>query len=460
MMPDQWLSGEVAVVGLGRSGEAIARLLRSRHARVYASDSGNSQELQQNADALRAIGVSVDLGSHDVERIARSSCVVVSPGVPPAAEPVAIARDRGTPVVSEVEAALAFLPQLRYIGVTGTNGKSTVTAIAAHLLRGLGVQAEAAGNIGAAVSWLALHAPPPDWAAIELSSFQLHDTPGIRPVVGVLTNLAPDHLDRYPSVDAYYADKGLLFRNATSASRWVVNADDDNVREMTRGVAGVVQRYSAKGRLADAFYDRRGTGGDLIVLDAPLLARRDLPLLGDHNVGNALAAALAVMIASPDFRTIGSRERVAAALRTVKPLPHRLETVGVYNNVAYINDSKATNVASAAVGIASMVRPTILLLGGKHKGEPYGALAGPIRARCRRVLAFGAAAPLILNDLGKEVSIEQVNGDFERVMDRARQLAQPGDAVLLSPACSSFDMFTNYEDRGQRFALLAARTQR
>lgn len=460
MMPESWLSGEVAIVGIGRSGEAVARLLRSRDLRVYASDAGTSAELQENADALRGAGASVDVGRHDLDRIARASCVVVSPGVPPDAAPVTTARERNVPVVSEVEVALSFLPALRYIGITGTNGKSTVTAIVAHLLKGLGVRAEAAGNIGAAVSGLALQSPPPDWAAIELSSFQLHDTPSIAPDVGVLTNLAPDHLDRYPSVSDYYADKALLFRNAKNSSRWVANADDDRVREMVRGVGGVVQRYSARGRLADAFFDRRAGGGELIVLDAPLLARRDLPLLGDHNVGNALAAALAVMVADAAFRSISARERIAASLRSMKPLPHRLETVGTYNNVAYIDDSKATNVSSAAVGVASMVRPTILLLGGKHKGEPYGALAVPIRAHCRRVLAFGAAAPLIVADLAKEVPLEHVTGDFERVMDRARQLAQPGDAVLLSPACSSFDMFANYEERGQRFALLAQKNQR
>ncbi|MEP7346463.1 MAG: UDP-N-acetylmuramoyl-L-alanine--D-glutamate ligase [Gemmatimonadaceae bacterium] len=462
MTPAEWLSGEVAIIGIGRSGEAAARLLRSRDARVYASDAGDSPELQRTAEELREVGVSVDVGRHDPERIARASCLVLSPGVPPDAAPVVTAREHKVPVVSEVELALKFLPDLRYIAVTGTNGKSTVTALVAHLLNGLGIPTTPTGNIGAAVSGLALQSPPPEWAAIELSSFQLHDTPSIAPAVGILTNLAPDHLDRYASVEDYYADKALLFRNAASRSRWVANADDDAVRMMVRGIPGVVQRYSARGRLADAFLDRRGGGGggELIVLDAPLLPRKDLPLLGDHNVGNALAASLAVMLADSSFRNIKGRDRIAAALRTMAPLPHRLETVGIFNHVAYIDDSKATNVASAAVGIASMVRPTILLLGGKHKGESYVSLAASIRAHCRRVLAFGAAGRLIFTDLAKEVPMELLTGDFERVMDRARQLAQPGDAVLLSPACSSFDMFKNYEERGQRFAELAEKSRR
>ncbi|MFN8572842.1 MAG: UDP-N-acetylmuramoyl-L-alanine--D-glutamate ligase [Gemmatimonadaceae bacterium] len=453
MTHDRWLQGEHAVIGLGRSGEAVSRLLRSHHARVYASDAGSSPALMRVAESLRAVGAQVDVGHHDLARVAAASTVIVSPGVPPDAEVLQRARAAGVPIVSEIEVALSFMPGLRYIAVTGTNGKSTVTALVAHLLRALGMPADATGNIGQAVSGLALQYPPPTWTAIELSSFQLHDTPSVRPDVGILTNLAPDHLDRYPSVAEYYADKRALFRNATSRSRWVVNADNAEAMEMVRGVDGVVQRYSARGRLCDAFYDRKG--GQLIVLDAPLIARSDLPLLGDHNVGNALAAALAVMLADADFRTLAARERIAAGLRSVKPLAHRLETVGVHGGVAWIDDSKATNVASATVGVWSMDRPTVLLLGGKHKGESYKALIEPIRARCHHTIAYGAAASLIMEDLAGEVAIERVDGPFEMVMARARQLARPGDAVLLSPACSSYDMFSNFEERGQRFALLA-----
>jgi UDP-N-acetylmuramoylalanine--D-glutamate ligase len=453
MTPDDWRRGEVAVIGLGRSGDAAARLLRRHHARVYASDASATPDTDSTARALRLIGVEAATGGHDLARVALSTLVVVSPGVPAAAPPLRAAREAQVPIVSELEIALTVMPQLKVIAVTGTNGKSTVTSIVGHLLRALDLDSEVAGNIGRPLADVALRASPPAWVALEVSSYQLHDTFALRPVVGVLTNLAPDHLDRYGSVESYYADKALLFRNAQDGSRWVVNADDAGAMELAAGVPGFVMRFSAEGRLSDAFFDRRH--GALILLDEPLMKRADLPLHGDHNVGNALAAALAVASADPRHGSLVARERIAAALRSVRPLPHRLETVGEFDGVLWIDDSKATNVSSARVGIAGMTRPTVLLLGGRHKGEPYTPLVEPIRRHARAVLAYGESADRILADLGDAARAERVDGEFAAVVERAREIAQPGDCVLLSPACSSFDMFTNYEERGTAFARLA-----
>lgn len=446
-----WTSGEVAVVGLGRSGVSACRLLRRIGAAVYASDASPDAS---GAEAARASGASVDVGRHDLARIARAGIVVVSPGVPPNASPLASARDAGVPIVSEVELALSTMPRLKYIAVTGTNGKSTVTALIAHLLRGLGRSAEAAGNIGTPLSALALRETPPDWVSLEVSSFQLHDTPSINPVVGVLTNLAPDHLDRYANVESYYADKALLFRHASRLSKWVVNADDVAVMTMVRGVAGLNVRFASSGRLCDAFVGGKGKD-HLIVMDETLMHRRELHLLGEHNVANALAAVLAVMSADHAHESLNHRARLAIALRSFVPLSHRLETVGEFDGICWINDSKATNVASSLVAVASMVRPTVLLLGGRHKGEPYTSLIEPIRAHCTSVLAYGEAAPHILHDLDGHAPVERVDGGFEAVLARARAVARPGDSILLSPACSSFDMFTNYEERGRAFAVAA-----
>jgi UDP-N-acetylmuramoylalanine--D-glutamate ligase len=453
MTPDDWRRGEVAVIGLGRSGDAAARLLRAHHARVYASDASAGADTESVAQALRLIGVDAVTGGHDVGRVTRSALVVVSPGVPVDAPPLRAARDAGVPVVSELEIALAAMPEVKVVAVTGTNGKSTVTAIVGHLLRALGLDAEEAGNIGRPLADVALRTPPPAWVALEVSSYQLHDTRALHPIVGVLTNLAPDHLDRYESVESYYADKALLFRNAHAGSRWVVNADDANAMRMASGVAGFVLRFSAEGRLADAFFDRQH--GTLILLDEPLMRRADLPLHGDHNVGNALAAALAVSSADPVHGSLASRERIAAGLRSVRSLPHRLESVGEFDGVLWIDDSKATNVSSARVGIAGMNRPTVLLLGGRHKGEPYSPLTEPIQRHVKVVLAYGESADRIVADLGKAVPVERIGGDFAAVVDRAREIAKPGDCILLSPACSSFDMFTDYEERGATFARLA-----
>jgi UDP-N-acetylmuramoylalanine--D-glutamate ligase len=396
----------------------------------------------------------VQLGAHDLSRLGSATLVVTSPGVPPDAAPLAAAREAGVPIISEIELALAAMPGLRYVAVTGTNGKSTVTALVAHLLRSVGAPAESAGNIGTPLSELALRPSPPPWAVVEVSSFQLHDTPSMNPAVGVLTNLAPDHLDRYTSVEAYYADKALLFRHATPTSQWVVNADDAAVMAMVRSFPGVQHRFATSGRLCDAFLGGKAKQ-HLIVRDETLLMRDELPLLGDHNVANALAAALAVMATDDAHESLDDRARLAAALRTFRALPHRLEPVAEVKGVLWINDSKATNVASARVAIESMTRPTILLLGGRHKGEPYTALIDAIAKHGRVVLAYGEAAPTIEGDLAGRAAVQRIEGDFDAVVRRAREIARPGDAVLLSPACSSFDMFHNYEERGRVFAAAA-----
>ncbi len=448
-----WRKGEVAVVGLGRSGDAAARLLRAHHARVYASDVAATAATTGVAQELRGAGVDAVAGEHDLGRIRRASLVVASPGIAPDAPPLAVARGAGIPIVSEMEIALSAMPDARYIAVTGTNGKSTVTALIGHLLTALGHDAAVAGNIGRPLADVALRSQRPAWIAVEVSSYQLHDTPSLAPAVGVLTNLAPDHLDRYASLDAYYADKRLLFRNATAASSWVVNVDDDEAMRLAATASGMVYRFSAEGRLADAFYDR--AHDRLILQDEPLLKRAELPLLGLHNVGNALAAALAVALAHPSHTSLEARGRMADALRSAPALSHRLEIVGEFDGVLWIDDSKATNVASARVGIDAMTRPTILLLGGRHKGEPYSALVEPIRRHCRSVLAYGEAAELIQRDLSAAVPVQRVQGSFADVVARARALAHAGDCVLLSPACASFDMFADYEERGELFTRLA-----
>ena len=450
-MRAEWLQHEVAVIGMARSGQAVATLLARTGNLVYASDAGRTPELEAAARHLESEGVDVDLGGHDVDRIARASLVVVSPGVPPDATPVAAARRRGRDVVSEVEIALRFLPNLQYVAVTGTNGKTTTTALAAHLLRSLELRAVAGGNIGMPLAELALHPSPPDWVALELSSFQLHDTPGIRPRVGVLTNLSPNHLDRYAGLGEYYADKALLFANADAASVWITNADDAGVQELAAGIAGLQARFSLATR-SDAWFDRETDM--LVVLGCPLVRRSELKLLGDHNVANALAATLAVMLADESHRTPDACGLLADGLRSFRGLEHRIEIVGETHGVMWINDSKSTNVASALVALRGMARPTVVLLGGRHKGEPYTALADELRRTATRVIAYGEAAPVIARDLAGVVAVEQGGADFADVVARARAAARPGDAVLLSPACSSFDMFDNYEHRGNEFKRL------
>jgi UDP-N-acetylmuramoylalanine--D-glutamate ligase len=444
MIPERWRNGVVAVVGLGKSGVAATRLLARAGARVYASDA--AAQPGAAVEALRGLpGVEVETGRHDLAKIEAAAGLVVSPGVPPDAPPLAAARAAGVEIVAELDLGWRALAGVRAIAVTGTNGKTTTTALVTHLLRVAGLKAEAAGNIGRPLADVALSGERYEWLAVEVSSFQLHDSPHFAPDIGILTNLAPDHLDRYPSVTAYYADKRLLFRNARAASVWVLNADDAAGLELARGAAGRQVHFSLC-RPADAWYD--AATRRLLLGGAELLARDELALLGDHNVANALAAALAVKEAglAPDV--------IARGLRSFRSLPHRLEPVGEVGGVQWINDSKATNIASTVVAIAAMDRPFVLLLGGRHKGEPYTRLGPLLKERCRLVIAYGEAGPLVEKDLQGAVPLER-GTTFADVMERARRAARPGDAVLLSPACSSYDMFKNYEERGATFRRLA-----
>ncbi len=445
--------GEISVIGLARSGQAAARLLRKNGYEVYASDAAASDECHRSAASLRTLGISTQVGGHDFDRLTRSALIVVSPGVPPNAGPLELARAAGIPIVSEVEVALRYLTDARLIAVTGTNGKTTTTALVARMLDRLTGDVVEAGNIGTALSEIAINDRQPRWIALEMSSFQLHDTPGLRPAVGVLTNLSPDHLDRYASVEDYYADKAKLFASAHAESQWVINGDDHLARQMAEGVAGEKREFSLR-RETEAYYD--AADDTLVLRGQPLLKRSEFPALGPHNVANALAAALAVAVSAPEHDTPEARLEIAAALRSFRPLPHRMELVGEFDGVQWINDSKATNVSSAAVAIDGMERPTVLLLGGRHKGEPYTPLLNVVWRRVKKIIAYGEAAALIERDLGGIVPLERRGDDFADVVTAARASAERGDAILLSPACSSYDMFANYEERGERFRALAS----
>ncbi len=440
--------GEAAVIGLGRSGVAASLLLAREGIPVYASDLAGSLTKVLGAEAgraerqLAAAGVATQVGGHDLARIARAGFCVVSPGVPPDAPPVAAARDAGVRVISEIDVAVAALRSPRYAVITGTNGKTTTTALTAHLLQTAGIPALAAGNIGRALSEVALAGERPAWVALEVSSFQLHDTYDLVPTIGAVTNLAPDHLDRYPTIAEYYADKDRIYLNARPESVWVLNGEDAEVARRSAGVPGT-RRWFRVGSAGDGWFDR-GTGR-LMLGEAPLMPRSDLALLGDHNVANALCAALIAREAGAEVA------EVATGLRSFRALPHRMEPVRTVGEVLWINDSKATNVASSLVAVEAMERPFVLLLGGRHKGEPYTALAGAAGGRCRAVVAFGESRELVAKDLGALLPVVDAGTDFGRVLAEARRLARPGDSVLLSPACSSYDMFRNYEDRGAQF---------
>ncbi len=443
----------VGVLGLARSGRAAALLALASGERVYASDAGAAPAVLEAAEAVRRAGGEVETGGHSLERLAQCDLLVVSPGIPPDVPVLQDARLAAIPRISELEFAFRHL-RTPVIGITGTNGKSTVTALTAHLLDTAGFNAPAAGNIGLALSEVALRHTPPDWVVVECSSFQLADIDTFRPRIGVVTNLAPDHLDRYDSVEAYYADKARLFENATSRSCWVLNGESDDVRRLAGDTPGTRYFFRTSSQPPAGELGAFAADGSLTLRldsrepDLLLLRADELRILGEHNVANALTAALAASLAG------APAEAIAQGLRSFGGLEHRLEVVGEGRGILWINDSKATNVASTLVALRAVPRPTVLLLGGRHKGEPYTHLL-PAMTRVRAVVAYGEAGPLVEADLGTHLHVERVTGDFAHVVARAAALARPGDAVLLSPACSSYDMFENFEERGRRFKDLA-----
>ncbi|HEU4454632.1 MAG TPA: UDP-N-acetylmuramoyl-L-alanine--D-glutamate ligase [Longimicrobium sp.] len=449
------LVGEtIGVLGLARSGLAAAKLALGRGARVYASDMGESPQTRRAAEQIIAMGGFAETGKHDLGKLARCHRIVLSPGIPPTAPVLKAPEIAHVPVIPEIEFAFGLL-ECPVVAITGTNGKTTVTSLIGHLLHEDGQDAAVGGNIGTALSELVMREPQPRIAVVETSSFQLGGIREFNPRIGVLTNLAPDHLDWYSSVDSYYADKAHLFRNATGESRWVLNGEDQTARELPGDapgsrwyfrVASPMPASELGGYLAD--------DGWLVLRLEPgreerLVRADELRILGPHNVANALAAAIAARLAG------AKTEPIARGLRSFEAPPHRLQPVGEIDGVLWIDDSKATNIASTQVAVRSMTRPTVLLLGGRHKGEPYTELLPSLNGHVRAILAYGEAGSIIAEDLEGKAPVERVEGSFEEVVRRAREIARPGDAVLLSPACSSFDMFANYEERGKRFAELA-----
>ncbi len=442
----------IGVLGLARSGRAAAELALARGVSVYAADAADTEELRLGASALGRLGAEVELGRFDVDKLLGVDAVVVSPGIPPKAPPFNDPRMAGIKRISEIEFASRFLTA-RIIAITGTNGKTTTTALVGHLLQTGGINAVVAGNIGNALSNVALQDVQPAWVVVEVSSFQLADIDEFTPAIGALTNLAPDHLDRYESVEAYYADKKKLFINSSMDTIWVLNGDDPEVMALANEALGRRLLFKTSGPLKDGEHGAFiSDEGDLMLkvdlLRATLVNRSELKLMGVHNQANALAASLIAIgtgVPLPSLRD---------GLRSFAGLPHRLQVVSTTGDITWINDSKATNVASAAVALQSMTQPTVLLLGGRHKGEPYTELL-PYMQHVKRVLAYGEAADIIAHDLKGNATVEQLGGSFEAVVARARAVAEAGDAVLLSPACSSYDMFRNYEERGDAFTRLA-----
>jgi UDP-N-acetylmuramoylalanine--D-glutamate ligase len=432
--------GPFLVVGLARSGCAAARFLAGSGEAVRGVDSG----YPDGAAGLTGEGVEVALDTSGLAQLDGTRTVVKSPGVPREAPVIAAALERGLDVVGELELAWRSIPN-RFLAVTGTNGKTTTVELLGHIYRTAGEPVAVAGNVGTPLSSLAGSVDPVATVVCEASSFQLEDTTAFAPECAVFLNLAPDHLDRHSDLDSYLAAKLRIFANQGNDDVAVYNADDPALAGTDLGGCG---RRVAFCRGAAPECEVALAEGTIFYDSEPLLATSELGLFGEHNVANALAAASAALTMGLD------RDAVREGLRSFAGVPHRLEQVAEIGGVCFVNDSKATNVASAVVGIDSFEGGVHAILGGSEKSEPFAPLLDPLRERAAACYLTGATAGRLAAELAAVVAdgIELHRcADLEEAVRRAAAAARPGEVVLLSPACASFDAFENFERRGDRF---------
>jgi UDP-N-acetylmuramoylalanine--D-glutamate ligase len=433
-------------VGLARSGCAAALALRARGESTIGVDRCSPEGL----DALAGAGVELHLAEDGLSLLERVEAVVKSPGVPAQAPVVAAARARGLPVLGELEFAWRLLGN-EFVAVTGTNGKTTTVELIGHIHRTAGLPVAVAGNVGAALSGLVGATDPEVTIVCEASSFQLEDTLAFAPEAAVLLNIAPDHLDRHATLEDYAAAKLRIFARQARGDVAVLPADldvelGDEVWRVSFGPPSIPR---GDPRSASMTLDDDGT---IRWQGAPLLPAAEIALRGRHNTHNAMAAA-AVCLA----RGIDS-EAVRAGLRTFAGVPHRLEEIARREDVLYVNDSKATNVASTLVALDAFAPDTVhLILGGQSKGQNFTPLRESVERHCQAVYLIGEDAALIASALaGMSVPLLEC-GELERALEVAVSTARPGDVILLSPACASFDRFADFEARGERFRELVLR---
>jgi UDP-N-acetylmuramoylalanine--D-glutamate ligase len=459
-----WPGRSALVVGLARSGLAAARLLAARGLPVTATDVRPAEALAAGGldlGALAAAGVRVEAGRADTALLDAADVVVASPGVPPTAPLLAEADRRGVPVVAELE--LAFQASAApWVAITGTNGKSTTTALAGRLLEAAGRTTWVCGNIGQAASERAREIPPDGVIVAEVSSFQLERVVSFRPAVAIVLNLTPDHLDRHGDLATYAALKARVFARQVAGDRAVLNADDPALADWPRrfGLAAQVAWF-ARGPRAAAIAGAEGAfvdaDGNLVRVREGhrdvLLSSRALRIPGPHNVSNALAAVcatLGVRLDPPQAAAVGG------ALAAFPGLEHRIEHAGEVGGVTFWNDSKATNVDAMETALRAFPAPLVVIAGGRDKAGPWPSIAALAGERIGRLVLLGEAAATI-EAAWPRVPAERA-ADLDDAVRRAWQAARAlgGAPVVLSPGCASFDMFRDYEDRGRRFKAAVA----
>jgi UDP-N-acetylmuramoylalanine--D-glutamate ligase len=445
---DTILNHKIVVLGAARSGLAAARLLSAHGGSVLVSESGSIDKMRQAADELRRAGIDAEFGGH--ARAFEADWWVVSPGVPLNSPVLVEAEKRGIPFVGEIELASWFC-RAPIVAVTGSNGKSTVTALLGEIFKAAGKSTWVGGNIGNPFSGFAETADADGIVVLELSSFQLETVRSFRPACALFLNLTPDHIDRHGSFETYGMMKARIFENQTAADVAVYNGLDERVVRLTERAASKLSPFSIEHPTRDCAYVSSGmitlrVGGKT----GSVLAIFDMKLRGEHNVANALAAALAARHMGVPAGTI------AQTLRTFSGLAHRMEFVRELDGVTWVNDSKGTNVDSVWYALASYDSPIVLIAGGRDKDSDFTVLRERVQEKTRALVLIGEATDKIEKAMAGVKPVVRAE-TLSDAIDQARSLARPGDVVMLSPACASFDMFKNFEDRGDQFKDLVNR---
>jgi len=435
----------VVVIGVGKSGLAAVRLAASKGARVIAADRRTESELGDVALDVRSTGAELRAGGHPPEIVRGADLVVISPGVRTDLPAIAEARRLGIPVWGEIELAWRFC-RGRVLGITGSNGKSTVTAMAGTMLRAAGIPGGTGGNLGTPLADLLAEDRPDAVHAVELSSFQLESIDRFRAEGAVVVNLSPDHLDRHESFDGYVRAKARLLTGQEAGGFAVLNADDPESARLEPAVRARAYRFSTHAEVERGATLRNGALTLVLEHGAEtLMPAGELSVPGEHNLANALAAALACRLLGCPAGTI------ASALRSYRALPHRLEHVRTLAGVAFYDDSKATNADATTRALRSFAPGTVhLILGGLDKGADWASLAPDVARYARRVLLVGAAAPVIRAGLEGSAALEDC-GTVKAAVRSGFGGASPGEVVLLSPGCASFDQYRNFAERGRDF---------
>ncbi len=434
----------VLVVGLGKSGVASALFLKSRGARVTVSDAKSEDQLRDEIPVLLDHGIVVETGGHGDRTFRGQDLIVVSPGVPVDAPPLVQARAVGETVIGEIELAARFLSG-PIVAITGSNGKTTTTALTGEIMAGSGFPSVVGGNIGTPAISLVERATRDTVVVLEVSSFQLETIQSFRPKVAVVLNVTPDHLDRHRTFEAYAQAKARIFENQAADDFAVLNADDPTCVQMAKPVQAPVFWFSRKKEVSQG---ASVSAGKIRFRDAQgereVMLASEIPLKGAHNLENVLAAVCAGIL-------MGCRpDQIRKTIQNFKAVEHRLEYVATIRGVQYFNDSKATNVDATIKALESFPANIHVILGGKDKGSDYSVLNELLRQRVKRVYTIGAAANKIESQIQGSAQIVHAE-TLDAAVKRAAAAANEGDIVLLAPACASFDQFNNYEHRGRVF---------